>query len=264
MGKLKSRPTAVAGAFYPEDPQQLGSWLQQLLSESATEAGSCKAIIVPHAGYIYSGSVAASAYARLLSARKQIRTVVLAGPAHRVGFHGIAVPSVDAFSTPLGKVPLDTAAIQDLLSQPGVIMMDAAHALEHSLEVQLPFLQTVLGNGFRLIPLLAGMTDPDSMASVLQYLWGDEHTLIVVSSDLSHYHDYAKARELDAATSAAIERGDLHILSGERACGYLPVSGLLKVAENHGLHAHTVDLRNSGDTAGSRDRVVGYGAYVFE
>ncbi|MCB1757570.1 MAG: AmmeMemoRadiSam system protein B [Gammaproteobacteria bacterium] len=258
------RPPAVAGMFYPADADELREWLTGLLESAKTDQEAVKALIVPHAGYIYSGSVAASAYARLRNLTHTIDKVVLLGPAHRVGFRGIAVPTVERFATPLGEVTLDHRRLKALTARPEVLASDLAHAEEHSLEVQLPFLQTLLGNSFELLPLLVGMTTPDVVAYVLRELWDDEKTLIVVSSDLSHYHDYKTARRLDRETSTAIEQADIDALNGDRACGYLPVSGLLQVAAEHDLHAHTIDLRNSGDTAGSRDRVVGYGAYVFD
>ena len=264
MHVVNIRPAAVAGMFYPADAKELHDCLNGSLGLAATDEPAVKAMIVPHAGYIYSGEIAASAYARLRNRTVPVRRVVLLGPAHRVGFRGIAVPTVKSFTTPLGEVRLDQHVIKQLTTLPDVAADDHAHADEHSLEVQLPFLQEVLGNSFSLVPLLVGMTSPEVVAGVLRDLWGDEHTLIVVSSDLSHYHDYQTAKRLDAETSAAIEKGDIEALNGDRACGYLPVSGLLVVAREHGLHARTVDLRNSGDTAGTHDRVVGYGAYVFD
>ncbi len=258
------RSAAVAGMFYPASAQELHEWLDESLRLADTGKSSVKAMIVPHAGYIYSGKIAASAYARLSNRTKAITRVLLLGPAHRVGFRGIAVPTVDSFATPLGEVTLDHQVINQLVKSPDIAFSDHAHAEEHSLEVQLPFLQKVLGDSFKLVPLLIGITSPEVVANVLEKLWGDEHTLIIVSSDLSHFHDYQTAKRLDSETSMAIEKGDTGALDGNRACGYLPVSGLLKAASKYGLRAQTIDLRNSGDTAGSRDRVVGYGAYVFD
>jgi predicted class III extradiol MEMO1 family dioxygenase len=308
-----------------------------------------KAIIVPHAGYIYSGPIAASAYARLQPARGTITRVVLLGPAHRVGFEGLALSSADYFVTPLGKIPVDRAALDRVSALPQVHRLDAAHAQEHSLEVHLPFLQEVLGD-FTLVPLVVGDAGPEEVGAVIELLWGGPEsatatslsrgprlgnrsrrcstscihavvdpigesaigtslsrgprlgnrsrrcstscihavvdpigesaigtslsrgprldpigeTLIVISSDLSHYHDYATAQRLDRATSAAIEALRPQDIGYDQACGRNPVNGLLHVARARGLHARTIDLRNSGDTAGTRDQVVGYGAYVFE
>ncbi|RRQ20877.1 AmmeMemoRadiSam system protein B [Thiohalobacter thiocyanaticus] len=258
------RQPAVAGMFYPDDPAVLRRQVRDLLAaaESPTEPPP-KAIIAPHAGYVYSGPVAASVYGRLGRARDHIRRVVLLGPSHRVPFHGLAAPSSEAFRTPLGDIPVDTEAIAGLRDFPQVQVRDDAHALEHSLEVQLPFLQEVLGE-FRLIPLVVGDASYAEVREVLDHLWGGEETLIVISSDLSHYHDYDTARALDRATSVAIEALAPERIDYDHACGRTPVGGLLQAARARGLHAHTLDLRNSGDTAGPRDRVVGYGAYAID
>jgi len=258
------RPPAVAGLFYPADPAQLHTDVQMYLraNDAADTERPPKAIIVPHAGYVYSGPVAASAYIQLLPARECIQRVILLGPSHRVPFHGLATSSADAFRTPLGDIPLDRAVINALAELPQVECLNTAHTEEHSLEVQLPFLQETIDN-FRLVPLVVGNASPAEVAGVLEYLWGGEETLIVISSDLSHYHDYATAQRLDRDTSVAIEHLQAETLHSENACGYVPVSGLLYLAREHNLHARTVDLRNSGDTAGPRDKVVGYGAYVF-
>ncbi|HEB93322.1 MAG TPA: AmmeMemoRadiSam system protein B [Gammaproteobacteria bacterium] len=263
------RPPAVADMFYPADAQELQGMIKRYLHETAesTETASVpKAIIVPHAGYVYSGPVAASAYARLLPARQKIRRVVLLGPSHRVPLLGLASSGADAFSTPLGTIPLDRQAIENVEQLPQVHRLDEAHTLEHSLEVQLPFLQDVLDD-FTLVPLVVGDASPAEVAEVLEALWGGQKTLIVVSSDLSHYHDYDTASVLDSATSQAIEQLQLERIHGENACGCRAINGLLYLLKKHApepdLHGQTLDLRNSGDTAGARDRVVGYGAYVF-
>jgi len=257
------RPPAVAGMFYPADADELRQMIHGFLAAAPTEGAVPKAIIVPHAGYIYSGPVAASAYARLSPARTRIRRVVLLGPAHRVPFRGLAVSRASAFTTPLGNVPLDTASITQLAALPQVHYLEEAHALEHSLEVQLPFLQEVLDR-FSLIPLVVGEASTDNVNEVIEAIWDGPETLIVVSSDLSHYHDYETARQRDSATSRAIESLQPGAIHYEDACGRNPVNGLLKAAQAHALEARTIDLRNSGDTAGPRDQVVGYGAYVFE
>jgi AmmeMemoRadiSam system protein B len=224
---------------------------------------SPKAIIAPHAGYIYSGPVAASVYARLKPLRGVVQRVVLLGPSHRVGFEGVALSSADCYETPLGRIALDRPAVEALADLPSVRVFDAAHAREHSLEVHLPFLQAVLGE-LTLVPLVVGDAAPGQVAQVLERLWGGPETLIVVSSDLSHYHDYATARRLDAATSQAIEQMRFEDIGYDDACGRIPVSGLLHYARHHGFRVQTIDLRNSGDTAGGRDRVVGYGAYAIQ
>ncbi len=256
------RLPAVAGMFYPQDRIELSQMLQGLLGKAEGPTITPKAMIVPHAGYIYSGPIAATAYAQLTSARKRIRRVVLLGPAHRVPFRGIAASSATSFDTPLGPVPVDTSAVETLLSLPQVHLLDEAHALEHSLEVHLPFLQTVLDR-FSLVPLVVGDASYQDVADVIERVWGGDETLIVVSSDLSHYHDYDTARTMDRETSRAIEALEPESISYDQACGRTPVGGLLLVARHHGLQARTLDLRNSGDTAGPRDQVVGYGAYAI-
>ena len=260
------RKPAVAGMFYPEEADALREAIAACFAGARTgpEAAPSKhpkALIAPHAGYVYSGPVAASAYARLAPLKGTVTRVVLLGPSHRVGFRGIALPGVEVFQTPLGAVPVDRDAIAAIANLAGVVELPAAHAAEHSIEVHLPFLQTVLGE-FTLIPLVVGDAVPADVEAVLEALWGGPETLIVVSSDLSHYHSYEAARRLDAATSAAIEACDETRLGWDDACGRIPVGGLLRSARRRGLDVRAVDLRNSGDTAGPRDRVVGYGAYV--
>jgi hypothetical protein len=236
--------------------------LARYLGEASAAEPPPKAMILPHAGYIYSGPVAASGYSCLLENRDLYNRVVLLGPAHRVAFRGLAAPSSSVFMTPLGAVAIDRAAIEQLVALPQVHMLDEAHRLEHSLEVQLPFLQQVLGD-FSLVPLVVGSVAQGEVAAVLRQLWGGDETLIVVSSDLSRYHAYDTARRLDAATTDAIEHFDGASIGPEGACGYHGVRGLLQVAAEKGLRELTLDVRNSGDTAGPRDQVVGYGSYLF-
>ena len=258
----KIREPAVAGSFYPANPQQLRSMLQGYLAESAAGGPPPKAMIVPHAGYIYSGPVAASGYARLQQAADRINRVILLGPAHRVAFRGLAVPDVDGFKTPLGVIPVDMAAIKEILTLPQVHISEEAHRQEHSLEVHLPFLQATLKE-FTLVPLVVGDATPAEVCEIIGHFWDSPGTLIIISSDLSHYHDYETAVKLDNMTSRAIENLALENIGYEDACGRNPVNGLLLYARQHGLAAKTIDLRNSGDTAGPRDQVVGYGAYVI-
>jgi MEMO1 family protein len=260
---MRVRKAAVAGLFYPEEPAELRSLVQALLAGAAPGAAPPpKALIAPHAGYVYSGPVAATAYARVAPARSVIRRVVLLGPAHRVPFYGLAASSADGFATPLGEVAVDRTALEAALELPQVRVLDEAHALEHALEVHLPFLQEVLAE-FAIVPLVVGDASAEETAEVLEVLWGGPETLIVISSDLSHYHDYAAARRMDAATSRAIEALAPERLSYEDACGRIPISGLLQAARRRGLRPQVLDLRNSGDTAGPRDAVVGYGSYAF-
>ena len=256
------RQPAVAGLFYPADPAELKRTVDGFLHAVVATQPAPKALIVPHAGYVYSGPIAASAYATLSSLRETVTRVVLLGPAHRVPLHGLAASSAAFFQTPLGRIALDRGAIERALTLPQVKLLDEAHALEHSLEVQLPFLQQSLA-GFSLVPFVVGDASAEEVAEVLELLWGGPETLVVISSDLSHYHDYQTARRMDAATSEAIETLRPQDIQYDQACGRIPVTGLLVVAHKLGLRADTLDLRNSGDTAGPRDQVVGYGAYVF-
>ncbi|MBI3011850.1 MAG: AmmeMemoRadiSam system protein B [Candidatus Omnitrophica bacterium] len=256
------RPPAVAGTFYPLDPAALRTTVRTLLASAAPRAPAPKAMIVPHAAYQYSGAIAASAYASLAQDREAIRRVILVGPAHFVLVGGVAYPSADAFETPLGDLPVDRHAIAQIASLPGVTCLDAAHAPEHSLEVQLPFLQVALGR-VAVVPVLANDTPADTVGRVLELLWGASETRIIVSSDLSHYQPYETARRLDADTAAAIEALAPGGIGEERACGAEAINGLLWLARRKRLRVERLDLGNSGDTGGSRDSVVGYGAFSF-
>jgi MEMO1 family protein len=260
--KPATRPPAVAGMFYPSDARELRDMVDGYLAARPVCDPPPKALIAPHAGYVYSGPIAGSAYAQIKAARETIRRVVLAGPSHRVGFRGLAVPACSHFETPLGSVEIDSGALADLRDLKQVVTMDAAHAHEHSLEVHLPFLQEILAQ-FRIVPLVVGDAAPSEIAEVFDRLWGGPETLFVISSDLSHYYDYRTAKRLDEETSRAIEALEPEAIRSEQACGRLPIQGLLQAARRHGLHAQTLDVRNSGDTAGPRDQVVGYGAYAF-
>lgn len=258
------RPAAVAGLFYPDRPERLRHDVDDALAQArqvSLRTTGPKALIVPHAGYVYSGRVAAAAYAPLRG-RKDIARVVLLGPCHRVALRGIALPEAAAFTTPLGEVPIDREGAAAIASLPQVVSSAAAHAHEHSLEVQLPFLQTVLPM-FKVVPLAVGDATPREVAQVIEALWGGPETLVVVSSDLSHYHSYTSARMIDEATVRAILALDGGIDHGQ-ACGATPIAGLLDVAKRRGLAVTLLDQCNSGDTAGDRDRVVGYAAFAFD
>lgn len=252
------RGPAVAGLFYPGEAEVLRENVRRLLRDNPATGPAPKAVIVPHAGYVYSGPVAARAY-NLVAQAARIRRVLLLGPAHRVMLRGLALPTVQSFRTPLGEIALDVAAMARIDGSHGVQRSDEAHRLEHSLEVQLPFLQTVLGE-FTLVPLVVGWTEPAEVAAVLQQLWGGDETLVVLSSDLSHYHAYAEARRLDEETARRIE-SQSPVIDSEQACGAYPLNGLLELSRHRRLGVTRLDLRNSGDTAGGRDRVVGYGAW---
>jgi MEMO1 family protein len=259
------RPAVVAGKFYPGAPRVLQADVRTYVGDATARlpqrTAQPKAVIVPHAGYVYSGAVAGSAYARLAAGRDVIRRVVLFGPTHRVPVRGLALPSARAFSTPLGDIDVDREAAAAALALPCVCESDAAHAFEHSLEVQLPFLQEVLGE-FTIVPFAVGDATPREVADVMRLLWGGPETLIVVSSDLSHYHGYAEARAIDRATADAVLALSPK-LDHEQACGATPINGLLLCVREHGLRPELLDLRNSGDTAGDKSRVVGYASFAF-
>jgi AmmeMemoRadiSam system protein B len=254
---------AVAGQFYPENPKDLRTMVNGFLADAKAVSDKIpKAIIAPHAGYQYSGPIAGSAYACLARGRGRFRRVVLLGPSHFVAFPGLAASSASVFQSPLGPIPVDEEALARVRALQQVTTLDAAHQREHSLEVHLPFLQIALGE-FKLVPLVVGKAASDEVAVVLNELWGGRETCIVVSSDLSHYHDCRTAQQMDRETARAIESLNWQTLGGDQACGCQPIRGLLWSAKERGLQCRTVDLRNSGDTAGDRDRVVGYGAFAF-
>lgn len=259
------RPPAVAGTFYPADPAALLREVEELLDGAdslVVRFGHPKVVVVPHAGYIYSGATAAQAYAELANARGLIRRVVLLGPVHRVAVRGLALPGADAFATPFGSVPVDADAVRLLDGLPQVVTSAPAHALEHSLEVQLPFLQRILGS-FSVLPLAVGEATREEVAEVLERLWGGPETLIVISTDLSHYHAYEDARRIDGDTAGRIDRLDAG-LNHAQACGATPLNGLLELARRKGLTIRRLALCNSGDTAGGRERVVGYAAFALD
>ncbi len=256
------REAAVAGMFYPANSVELEQMVQGILHPVADKLPQLKALIVPHAGYQYSGAVAGVAYSHLLDLKVQIHRVVLVGPSHRVAFNGIATSSSDAFSTPLGDIPIDREAIQKLIDDDYIICLDEAHELEHSLEVQLPFLWLTLG-GVKLVPLVCGNTSVQAVSDLLALFANDPVTLIVISSDLSHFLDYKSARRMDAATAYAIEHLKPEEITADQACGRLPVQGLLQMAREQNLQVKRLDLKNSGDTAGSKDSVVGYGSWAI-
>mgnify|MGYP000025776388 FL=1 len=259
------RPPAVAGRFYPGKAEELRRTVEELLAEAgepaADPAQAPRALVLPHAGYPFSGTAAARGYQRIAPLREQLRHVVLLGPAHFADLRGIALPEAEGLATPLGTGPVSEALRERALTHPEVHVDGGAHAQEHSLEVQLPFLQEVLAD-FDVLPLVVGRTTPQSCGELIERFW-QEDTLILVSSDLSHFHDDTTARRIDAETTAAIESGALEEITPERACGAAPLRGLLWFARRHGLQAHTIAQCNSGDVTGDRSAVVGYGSYVF-
>jgi AmmeMemoRadiSam system protein B len=260
---LSPRRPAVAGLFYPDSPAELRSTVEEHLRGDGEPAATAapKAVIAPHAGYVYSGPIAGSAFRTLLPAAGTIRRVVLLGPAHFVPIHGLALPQNLSFATPLGEVKIDAVGARAALRLPQVRLIPEAHVREHSLEVELPFLQVLLED-FQIVPLLVGDASGEEVAEVLERLWGGPETAVVVSSDLSHYLSYEEARQADRATAGEIA-GLGGPLQGRQACGAHPINGLLVEARRRGLTSELLDLRSSGDTAGDRSRVVGYGAFAF-
>lgn len=263
MSHTDIRLPAVAGLFYPNDPVALGAQVMQYLQGATVDRTDAKAIIAPHAGYVYSGAIAGTAYASIRHLAPQVHRIVLAGPAHRYPFEGIAVPSARALATPLGFVSVDRAALDALVDGRDIRVIDRAFDGEHGLEVHLPFIQCVFDD-VAVVPLLVGQATPELVHRTFARLWGGPETFFIISSDLSHFHDYRTARKLDLSTSQSIEAIQGKGLNGTAACGHLPIAGLLGQAQRLDLRSTTHDLRNSGDTAGPRDRVVGYGAYTFE
>ena len=259
---VSERRPAVAGRFYPEKAGELRDLVDVYLQSAKLRQCRPKAVIAPHAGFVYSGPIAASAYAQIQPYRDVIRRVVLVGPAHRAAFRGLATTTADYFLTPLGPVAVDKEAIDGLICFPQVLAWDRPHVGEHCLEVQLPFLQVVLDD-FKIVPLLVGDATPEEVSEPLDALWGGDETLFVISSDLCHYQDYDFARHLDHRTTRAIENLRFEEIGPEDACGCRAIGGLLDLARRHRLQATTLDVRNSGDTAGPKSQVVGYGAYAF-
>ena len=267
FAKSNVRPPAVAGTFYPGERAELEASVRQYLERAKTEIGVSdgpppKAVIAPHAGYVYSGLTAAAAYNALAPAGSIIRRVVLLGPCHRVAVRGLALPSADSFATPLGNVPVDQGLARKILALPQVSVFDDTHKDDHALEVHLPFLQVVLEQ-FSIVPLIVGQATSEEVMEVLEALWGGPETLILISSDLSHYLPYADAQKSDDAARQAIERLDGLGLGDEAACGRHSIRPLLSLARQKGMQVQTLDVRNSGDTAGTKDKVVGYGSWLF-
>jgi AmmeMemoRadiSam system protein B len=263
MWGMRTRPPAFAGTFYSDKPQELASTVKAYIATATPPATPKppKAVVAPHAGYIYSGAIAGTAYAALAAHGAQIERVILLGPSHRVAFSGLATSGADLFETPMGPVAVDRDAVASLVESGLAREVERAHANEHSLEVQLPFLKQLFPDA-RVVPLLVGDDDWNAAKRVLAELWGGDETVIVVSSDLSHYHDHATAKKIDASTARSMETLAAGNIDHEQACGATGVNALLALAADKGLACTTLDLRNSGDTAGPRNRVVGYGAFA--
>ncbi len=253
----------VAGLFYPADRETCAAQVAACLKAALPASVEPKVLVAPHAGYIYSGVVAGTAYATVAHRRGAISRVVLLGPNHRVGFKGVALCTAERWATPLGEIPVDMEAMARLRALPDTIVSDPAFAQEHSLEVHLPFLQTVLGD-FSLVPVLVGDARPETVAQVLRECWGGPETLIVVSSDLSHFHDHATATAMDGQAAQCIEALRPDLLKDDQACGNRPLRGLMLEAARRDLRVTALDVRNSGDTRGNMERVVGYGSFAFE
>ncbi|MCL2803336.1 MAG: AmmeMemoRadiSam system protein B [Micrococcales bacterium] len=259
---MSVRPAAVAGLFYPNSPMRLAEQVDTLLAHARDPGAAPKAMIVPHAGYQYSGAIAALGYACLFAAQPPIKQVVLLGPCHRVACPGLGLPGVDALATPLGDVEVWVEGVAAVTGLPLVETLPEVHAQEHSLEVHLPFIQRTLPDA-KVLPLAVGSAGPEVVAAVLDEVWGGPETLVVVSSDLSHYHRYERAQRFDQMTIDRILRLD-PTLPPELACGARPVNGLLLAAQRHDLQATLVGAANSGDTAGDKRQVVGYACVRFD
>ena len=259
---MNTRAAAVAGYFYDANANRLQQQVNELLNaESAGSEALPEALIVPHAGYIYSGSTAAYAYRCLLADADQVKRVLLIGPAHRVYVDGMAIPSVDFFETPLGEITLDRSGLEQIARLPGVQISDEAHREEHSLEVQLPFLQSVL-NEFSLLPVVVGGASAAEVATVIDAFNDDPHTLVVISSDLSHFLSYQEAQGVDASTCQQIQN-HVTTLKGEQACGAAAINGLMASTRFQAMEVSLLHACNSGDTAGKPNRVVGYAAFAL-
>jgi len=268
----KIRHPAVASMFYPGKPADLLNSVRKYLSDADAEQSTVKfkndensvrALIVPHAGYIYSGKIAASAYQLLQRNKYHFKRVLLLGPAHRLCLQGAAFPNEEVFETPLGSIILDKTRMKKLAAEFSWISFnEKAHAEEHSLEVQLPFLQETIAD-FELLPLVVGEMDSLQIAEMIQQFSTDLETLIVISTDLSHFHNYQTAYEKDALTANAIELLEPQKISSEDACGVYPLRGALVAALQNKWKIHRMGLCNSGDTTGDYGRVVGYGAWAL-
>lgn len=259
------RPAAVAGLFYPGRRSELDSMIAGLLDDARARMVDVeltpKGLVLPHAGYIYSGSTAALGYALLERMRAQVTRVVLLGPCHRVYTEGLALPGVAAFETPLGVVPVEPPPEPLYRSIPQVRSNPVVHAEEHSLEVHVPFLQSVLDD-FTLVPLAVGAACASDVSEAIDALWGGPETVVIASSDLSHYLPYERANLVDTRTVHQMLRLDA-TLTHEQACGADPVNGLLLSARQRGLTPHLLGRCTSGDTAGDKERVVGYAALAL-
>ena len=260
---MRTRPPAFAGMFYSDKPQELAAAVKAYVAQATlvVTPKPPKAVVAPHAGYIYSGPIAGTAYAALAARGGQVERVILLGPSHRVAFGGVATSGARVFETPIGPVAVDRDAVAELVRTGLAREFEPAHENEHSLEVQLPFLKQLFP-GARVVPLLAGDDDWNVAKRILAKLWGGDETVIVVSSDLSHYHDYATAKKIDAGTAQSMQNLAAGQVDHEQACGATGVNALLALVADKGLACTTLDLRNSGDTAGPKNRVVGYGAFA--
>ena len=268
---MRTRPAAFAGMFYSDKPQELAAAVKAYVAEATALATalattglapkSAKAVVAPHAGYIYSGAIAGTAYASMAARGDQVERVILFGPSHRVAFSGVAASGASVFETPTGPIAIDRDAVAALVHDGLAREFERAHESEHSLEVQLPFVKQIFPSA-RVVPLLAGDDNWRAAEKVLAKLWGGDETAIVISSDMSHYHDYDSAKKLDAGTAESMQRLAAGDIDHEQACGATGINALLALATNKGLSCAALDLRNSGDTAGSRNRVVGYGAFA--
>ncbi len=259
---MKNKKADVAGLFYPSEPEELKSMLETFVNTAKSVNNLTRAVIAPHAGYVYSGPIAGSAYKALYSSKENIKNVIILSPSHNCSFDGVATHSAQAFSTPLGDIEVNQELKEKIASLPFIKELDEAFIREHALEVHLPFIQYVLPHA-KILPLVVGQTYPEEIQMLIETLWNDPSNAFVISTDLSHFLSYMQAQKLDSLTAKQFERKLFQEIHHEQCCGYFPVRGMLKFAKEHGLKISTLDLRNSADTAGDKGRVVGYGSFMI-
>ena len=258
---MKNKKADVAGLFYPAEPKELREMIEVFISNAKVAQNLTRAIIAPHAGYVYSGPIAGSAYRALYSSKETIKNVVIMSPSHNISFDGVATHSADSFSTPLGDLHVNKEIKETISNLPFVKELDNAFIREHALEVHLPFIQHTLPQA-KIVPLIVGHTYPEEIQMLLETLWPDPTNAFVISSDLSHFLSYVQAQKIDSLTAKQIEKLLYKEIHHEQCCGFFPLRGLLKFAKEHGLKITALDLRNSADTAGDKGRVVGYGSFI--
>ena len=260
MEKIKQAD--VAGMFYPGEEASLRQMVDGFIQKALSFDLRPRAIIAPHAGYIYSGSIAGTAYKTIAAVRDQIENVIIMSPAHRFYLRGIALHMADAFATPLGNIPVNIGIVKKIKQFSSVQWEERSFIQEHGLETHLPFIQRAFKPGIKIVPMIVGECQESEVAEILESVWEDPRNFVIISSDLSHFHSYADAKKLDRNTVDLIQNLDSQSLDTEFACGHYPICGLLNLARNRKLKIKALDIRSSGDTAGSKESVVGYGSFA--